>query len=346
MLSKILRPFAGALFFAALSVIVLAYQNCAKPLEEVGMYSSLTTNCSLSISPRSVNVGQAININYVFSAPGAQLKLVVINNFSGAATHLDSASESGSKQFAAIESGSYTVYGAVEANGVSFRNCYDSFTVTSPVNYTYSWQIGAWGNCSVTACGQNGTQTRSVICVRNDGATMTGANESLCGTKPAASQSCSTQSCDPTYTYSWQLGNWSACSATACGTSGTQTRTATCKRSDGATMTGANESLCGTKPATSQGCQAPACNYTYSWITGIWGACNVSCGYGTQYRTVACQRNDGQHVSDTYCPAGSKPNGSQTCYSGQPCGGGSGGGGSGGGGGGGGPGPGGPIVIK
>ena len=32
--------------------------------------------------------------------------------------------------------------------------------------------------------------------------------------------------------------------------------------------------------------------YTYSYVTGNWGACSADCGGGTQTRTVTCQRRD------------------------------------------------------
>ncbi len=61
----------------------------------------------------------------------------------------------------------------------------------------------------------------------------------------------------PSYTYSYVVGAWSACSATACATQGTQIRSVTCTRNDGVAVT---DSYCtGTKPATSQPCSAPAC---------------------------------------------------------------------------------------
>lgn len=66
---------------------------------------------------------------------------------------------------------------------------------------------------------------------------------------------CTVQS--PSYTYSYVVGNFGACSATACGTSGTQTRSVVCQRNDGVAVA---DSYCsGTKPATSQPCSAPAC---------------------------------------------------------------------------------------
>ena len=60
--------------------------------------------------------------------------------------------------------------------------------------YSYSWSLGAWGDCSAS-CG-GGSQTRSVTCARNDGVTV---DDAVClklvGAKPATSQPCNTQSC-------------------------------------------------------------------------------------------------------------------------------------------------------
>ncbi|WP_415061165.1 hypothetical protein [Bdellovibrio sp.] len=77
--------------------------------------------------------------------------------------------------------------------------------------------------------------------------------------------------------------------------------------------------------------------YTYSWQTtgwgscsanpywGGWDSCSASCGGGTQYRTcydtwgtqsrsVWCQRSDGATVADGFC-SGAKPDTSTSCYS-------------------------------
>jgi len=51
---------------------------------------------------------------------------------------------------------------------------------------------------------------------------------------------------------------------------------------------------------------------TYTWITGSWGYCSVSCGGGTQTRTVGCQDSSGTTVADSFC-SGSKPADSQQC---------------------------------
>lgn len=62
------------------------------------------------------------------------------------------------------------------------------------------------------------------------------------------------------YSYSWVVtADWGACSAVACGTSGTQTRTVQCQRNDGAFV---GDVFCTSpKPATSQSCSAPACTF-------------------------------------------------------------------------------------
>lgn len=73
--------------------------------------------------------------------------------------------------------------------------------------------------------------------------------------------------------------------------------------------------------------------YSYSWWTGDWSNCSVTCGGGTQTRSVVCVRNhpgqtghvgDWMDVADTFCTSSglSKPITSQSCntHSCQECG--------------------------
>ncbi len=133
-------------------------------------------------------------------------------------------------------------------------------TQACPPEYTYAWDLGAFGVCSKD-CG-SGTQTRTVVCRRNDGGQVA---DSFCSAtpKPAASQACNTQACNPDYTYSWLTGAWSTCSKT-CG-SGIQTRSVTCQRSDGQAVV--LSSCSGTAPASQQACNTQACPPTTRPVT-------------------------------------------------------------------------------
>ncbi len=198
----------------------------------------------------------------------------------------------------------------VRADGtpVADTSCIDVMPVRSQScsnisTCSYGWSNSAFGSCS-NSCG-NGTQSRTVSCLRSDGATV--ADTFCTGTRPATAQSCNnTSAC----TYSYFSSAYSACSG-LCGT-GTQSRTVYCERSDGAEV---SSSFCsGGAPATSQSCALTACSYSYQ--TSAFSACNVSCGTGIQTRTVQCIRgNDGQAVSNSLC-AGGTPASSQSCNAG------------------------------
>ncbi len=176
---------------------------------------------------------------------------------------------------------------------------------------SYGWATGPWGSCSAS-CG-SGTQSRPVSCQANDGSVK---SDYFCsGPKPPASQSCpSLPACASSApTYSWRVGDWSACSA-SCG-SGVQTRAVSCVSSRGGAS--ASDSLCsgaGAKPPASRGCPSlPTC-VTWSWSTGAWSDCSSSCGSGTQTRTVSCRSSDNQSGDASHC-AGAQPAASRSCPS-------------------------------
>ncbi|WP_422513524.1 thrombospondin type-1 domain-containing protein [Sphingomonas sp. 3-13AW] len=162
---------------------------------------------------------------------------------------------------------------------------------------SYAWQAGAFG-APAAACGAT-TQTRTVSCLRSDGQSVA---DNLCaaGSKPPASQAATDYS---RCTYDWVASGWGAWSS-SCGQA-SQSRTATCRSSDGRTVA---DSFCsaGTKPALTQSAyQTSGCSY--AWQAGAFGAPTAACGASTQTRSVSCRRSDLQTVADALCPAASKP---------------------------------------
>jgi hypothetical protein len=123
-------------------------------------------------------------------------------------------------------------------------------TEACPPTFTYAWQVTP-GACS-KQCG-GGTATDVVVCRRNDGTT---AAENLCtATKPPTTRTCNPEPCPIEYSYTWEAGPWSVCSKT-CG-SGTQTRSAYCKRNDGVYVP---ENYCtAAKPTLQQPCNLATC---------------------------------------------------------------------------------------
>ncbi len=97
---------------------------------------------------------------------------------------------------------------------------------------------------------------------------------------------------------------WGTCSNT-CG-SGTQTRSCNnpSQACGGSNCVGSNTQSCEDYSTCS-----------YNWQTTAFDSCSVSCGPGTQNRSVACVRSDGTQVDDSFCP-GAKPAISQPCNNG------------------------------
>ena len=161
-------------------------------------------------------------------------------------------------------------------------------------------------SCSVS-CG-TGAQYRFVSCQSSTGVSMA---DWYCSSsfKPSTSQACYTSAC---LSYSWQVSSWGSCSS-SCGT-GAQSRSVYCQASDGSVASDAFCASAGVKPTGSQTCSFGACA-TYSWSSGLWGACSVTCGSGWQYRAVACRASSGLSVSESFC-SGTKPLTYQQCSDG------------------------------
>jgi len=111
--------------------------------------------------------------------------------------------------------------------------------------------------------------------------------------------------------YSWQVTAWKQVGS--CGSRGTETRTVQCVRTDGnvgpdASCTGNGS---GTKPIASR----PA-NMTqtcgYGWQTSDWSVPAPTCGTTRRTRDVVCMRSDGSPAEADSCPAGSRPDASES----------------------------------
>ena len=153
---------------------------------------------------------------------------------------------------------------------------------------SYEWVEGGFNICTASACSTPATQT--VNCVRSDGTTMTGTDEAFCTeTEPLDSKSC-LSFC----TYAWSYGDFGDCPTDTCHDESTLTRTATCIRSDGTTMTGTDESTCGTQDTLTKTCTADisgccgdglceaARSETCSTCETDCGACPVAVSYTWQ----------------------------------------------------------------
>ena len=182
-----------------------------------------------------------------------------------------------------------------------------SFSCNTSLTCGFQWQVSTWSACD-KACG-GGTKTRTVQCVRqSDGAVVIDTNCDA-GSEPASSGTCNTASC-----YHWELtSSWGPCSE-VCGP-GTQEIIVQCKDSFGNLLADTQCDIA-TKPSSTRACPfQPSCGY--SWGSGTFGACSVTCGTGTQTRTVFCTRTfDSTNVDVSFCQAtdpGGEPAASQPC---------------------------------
>jgi hypothetical protein len=162
---------------------------------------------------------------------------------------------------------------------------------------SYSVSFGAWTSWSST-CSASASRTRSATCYRSDGAVVPAAECSGRGIAldPVVETGPQYGGCS----YSASFGSWSSCS------SGTQTRTVACYRSDGSAVA---TSYCGYSgsPASEQRSCA-----SYAWNTGDWSSWST-CEADSQFRTrsVVCTATPGGTVADSNCGSG-KPASSET----------------------------------
>ncbi|XP_072221273.1 papilin isoform X2 [Leuresthes tenuis] len=113
--------------------------------------------------------------------------------------------------------------------------------------------------------------------------------------------------------YYWSYGSWSACSK-ECG-SGYQSRLVFCTIDNEAYP----DYLCASlpRPQSNRTCNPHPCPQIHSWRTGEWNTCSVTCGGGSQVRSVQCISRDASGsrvVEDALCAAYAQaPPTLQTC---------------------------------
>lgn len=99
---------------------------------------------------------------------------------------------------------------------------------------------------------------------------------------------------DDSYSYSWQYGSWSSWSSCTGQANQSRTRSKTCKRSDGTTV---SNSFCGSSQATSQ---SQACSYSFSY--GPWSAWSTCSGSSqSRTRSATCESSTGHTVNNSVC---------------------------------------------
>ena len=165
---------------------------------------------------------------------------------------------------------------------------------------TYAWEASSWNGWNST-CSSSATRTQNFICRSSNGSVVADAN--CAGPKPTNSETGANYTgC----TYAWVAGAWQD-PGNSCTPNETQTRSVTCRRSDGATV--GDASCGGGKPSASQtvedysGCNAGS-SLTVSWGGWSWNnSCSTS---ATRTRSGTCMAN-GTPVDSSVCTSRGVP---------------------------------------
>ncbi|XP_071810508.1 A disintegrin and metalloproteinase with thrombospondin motifs 9-like isoform X3 [Asterias amurensis] len=158
------------------------------------------------------------------------------------------------------------------------------------------WSFGDWGTCSAS-CG-GGSKSRLVLCRLRSGRTLADAScnilsrpvdTSMCGTRPCATRA------------RWNSRAWNGCSVN-CGV-GVETRSVICQDESGEERPNEDcEAGEDRMPDTQRECIEADCPKP-EWTIGNWSECSVTCGIGSDTRTVTCHDESGVERPDEECEA-------------------------------------------
>ncbi|XP_029576651.1 ADAMTS-like protein 3 isoform X1 [Salmo trutta] len=176
----------------------------------------------------------------------------------------------------------------------------------------HHWDYRGFSGCSASCA--TGRQTAVVRCVsrRRGGEEFDDSHCDPSSRPPVIGRICNPEPCPPR----WEVTAWTRCSA-SCGV-GIQTRSVFCMRVlsvEQQDSVSVSEKECREfKPSILQPCNQVHC--PPAWETEPWQECSLSCGGGSQVRTVFCKQllSTGAYwtLGDTACP-GAKPAPHRTC---------------------------------
>uniref|UniRef100_A0A480NLT8 A disintegrin and metalloproteinase with thrombospondin motifs 7 preproprotein n=1 Tax=Sus scrofa TaxID=9823 RepID=A0A480NLT8_PIG len=162
----------------------------------------------------------------------------------------------------------------------------------------FSWHYGPWTKCTVT-CG-TGMQRQSVHCTERQAGPVDERHCDPLDRPDDRQRKCSEEPCPAR----WWAGEWQLCSR-SCGPGGFSRRAVLCIRSVGLDEQSALE-----PPACEHLPRPPAetpCNRDVpcpaTWAVGNWSQCSVTCGPGTQHRSILCTNDTGVPCDEAQRPA-------------------------------------------
>ncbi|KAJ7994750.1 hypothetical protein DPEC_G00252710 [Dallia pectoralis] len=100
--------------------------------------------------------------------------------------------------------------------------------------------------------------------------------------------------------FAWQLGDWTACSA-SCGDQGIRTRRVRCVTPEGQEVLPSTCHHLERPVPTQLSCNLPGC--PPSWVASMWSKCSTSCGRGWRQRQVTCGQVEAGGAMRTLAPS-------------------------------------------